>query len=81
VFYQIMMFMGGFFFPVFGLPWGIRWLVYALPSTYLVELLRRGMGIQSAPIGMIWLIVVPLAWMLVSATVFSLNFRKVMGYE
>lgn len=81
VFYQTMMFLGGFFFPVFGVTWGIRWLVYVLPSTYLVELLRRGMGIQSAPIGMFWLIAIPMLWLVVSAGVFTLNFRKVMGNE
>lgn len=79
--YQIMMFMGGFFFPVFGLPWGIRWLVYMLPTTYLVELLRRAMGVTSAPIGIVWLISVPMAWLILSAVVFSMNFRKVMGNE
>jgi ABC-2 type transport system permease protein len=81
VFYQTMMFLGGFFFPVFGLPWGIRWLVYVLPSTYLVELLRRGMGFQSAPLSAFALIAVPLGWTALSVLVFSLNFRKVMGYE
>jgi ABC-2 type transport system permease protein len=81
LFYQTMMFLGGFFFPVFGLPWGIRWLVYVLPSTYLVELLRRGMGIHTAPLSALSLIAVPLAWTALSVIVFSFNFRKVMAYE
>lgn len=79
--YQIMMFMGGFFFPVMGLPWSVKWLVYLVPTTYLVELLRRGMGIQTMELATVWLIAVPVAWMLISASVFSLNFRKVMGHE
>jgi len=79
--YQVMMFMGGLYFPVFDLPWGLRWIVYLLPTTYLVELSRRFMGYTIAPISMTWLIVVPLIWMIFSVSVFALNFRKVMGYE
>jgi len=56
--YQVMMFMGGLYFPVFDLPWGLRWIVYLLPATYLVELSRRFMGYTIAPISMTWLIVV-----------------------
>ena len=78
--YQIMMFMGGFFFPVMDLPWSVKWLVYLVPTTYLVELLRRGMGIQTMELATIWLITVPLAWTVVSVSVFSLRFRKVMGH-
>lgn len=78
---QVMMFLGGFYFPVFGLPWSIRWVVYLLPTTYLVELLRRGMGLRTAPLSQFWLIAVPMAWMLFSVIVFTLNFRKVMGRE
>ena len=79
--YQIMMFLGGLYFPVFDLPWGIRWLVYALPTTYLVELSRRVMGYQFAPLSVGWLIVVPLIWTTFSLLVFAVNFKKVMGYE
>ena len=79
--YQIMMFLGGLYFPVFDLPWGIRWLVYALPTTYLVELSRRVMGYQFAPLSVGWLIVVPLIWTTFSLLVFAANFKKVMGYE
>jgi len=81
IFYQIMMFMGGFFFSVFGLPWAIRWLVYLLPTTYLVELLRRAMGVTGAPIELFWLIAVPVAWLILSVAIFALNFHKVMGNE
>lgn len=78
--YQIMMFMGGFFFPVMDLPWSVKWLVYLVPTTYLVELLRRGMGIQTMEMATIWLIAVPLAWTVISVSVFGLRFRKVMGH-
>lgn len=79
--YQVMMFLGGLYFPVFDLPWGIRWLVYLLPTTYLVELSRRFMGYTIAPISMVWLILIPLAWLVFSIIVFGFNFKKVMGYE
>ena len=76
-----MMFLGGLYFPVFDLPWGIRWLVYALPTTYLVELSRRVMGYQFVPLSVGWLIAVPLIWTTVSLVTFAVNFKKVMGYE
>lgn len=79
--YQVMMFLGGLYFPVFDLPWGIRWLVYALPTTYLVELSRRVMGYQFAPVSLLWLVLVPMIWTAVSTIVFVVNFKKVMGYE
>ena len=79
--YQLMMFLGGLYFPVFDLPWGIRWLVYALPTTYLVELSRRVMGYQFAPVSLFWLILVPIIWTAFSTVIFVINFKKVMGYE
>lgn len=79
--YQLMMFLGGLYFPVFHLPWGIRWLVYALPTTYLVELSRRVMGYQFAPVSLFWLILVPIIWTAFSTVIFVINFKKVMGYE
>jgi ABC-2 type transport system permease protein len=80
-FYQVMMFLGGFYFPVLGLPWALRWIVYVIPTSYLVELGRRNMGLATNDLPFALLIGVPVAWLLISATVFSFNFRKVMGYE
>jgi len=78
---QILMFLGGLYFPVFDVPWAIRWLVYALPTTYLGELLRSYMGYNVSAIPLYLLFGVPLIWMAFSITIFSLNFKKVMGYE
>ncbi len=78
---QVLMFLGGLYFPVFTLPWGIRWFVYILPTTYLVELQRRFIGQSVSPIPFYVLILVPVAWLVFSTTVFAANFKKVMGYE
>jgi len=78
---QVLMFLGGLYFPVFTLPWGVRWFVYVLPTTYLVELQRRFIGQSVSPMPFYVLIVVPLVWLVFSATVFAANFKKVMGYE
>ncbi|KUK95090.1 MAG: ABC-type multidrug transport system, permease component, partial [Thermotogales bacterium 46_20] len=47
----------------------------------LVELQRRFIGQSVSPIPFYALIVVPLAWLTFSATVFAINFKRVMGYE
>lgn len=78
---QLMMFLGGLYFPVFNIPWPMRWLVYAIPTTYLAELTRRSLGYRIAPIPDHFLIIVPAIWLITSAVIFSLNFKKVMGYE
>ncbi len=78
---QVLMFLGGLYFPVFTLPWSIRWFVYILPTTYLVELQRRFIGQSVSPIPFYVLILVPVAWAVFSTTVFAANFKKVMGYE
>ena len=78
---QVLMFLGGLYFPVFTLPWGVRWFVYVLPTTYLVELQRRFIGQSVSPMPFYVLIVVPIVWLVFSATVFAANFKRVMGYE
>lgn len=78
---QLMMFLGGLYFPVFNIPWTMRWLVYAIPTTYLAELTRRSLGYRIAPIPDHFLIIVPAIWLVTSVVIFSLNFKKVMGYE
>lgn len=78
---QLLMFLGGLYFPIFNVPWVIRWLVYVLPTTYLAELLRSYMGYSVSTIPSNLLFAIPLVWMASSITIFSLNFKKVMGYE
>ncbi|MGC9384338.1 MAG: ABC transporter permease [Kosmotogaceae bacterium] len=78
---QALMFLGGLYFPVFDIPWSIRWLVYALPTTYLVELLRTSIGYGVSSINTVFLFLIPGIWLTASIVIFSANFKKVMGYE
>jgi ABC-2 type transport system permease protein len=75
------MFLGGLYFPVFDIPWTIRWLVYVLPTTYLVELLRTSIGYGVSSINTVFLFLVPGIWLIASIVLFTVNFKKVMGYE
>jgi len=71
-----MMFLSGMFFPVAGLPTFIRIIVYANPVSYLLEGLRKSVGVQTGtlmPVQLTYL--VPLAWILVSAMVASRRLR------
>ncbi|MFO7881631.1 MAG: ABC transporter permease [Kosmotogaceae bacterium] len=78
---QVLMFLGGLYFPVFDIPWSIRWLVYVLPTTYLVELLRSSIGYGVSSMDTRLLYLVPGIWLLASIALFAVNFKKVMGYE
>ncbi|MDI3495300.1 MAG: type transport system permease protein [Pseudothermotoga sp.] len=78
---QMLMFLGGLYFPIFDVPWAIRWLVYLLPTTYLGELLRWCVGYKVSNIPFQYLLIIPIGWFLVSVVIFSVNFKKVMGYE
>ncbi|MDN5338468.1 MAG: type transport system permease protein [Thermotogaceae bacterium] len=78
---QVLMFLGGLYFPVFDAPWAIRWIVYLLPTTYLGELLRWCIGYKISNIPFQHLLIVPMGWILFSIVIFSVNFKKVMGYE
>ncbi|MEJ5229392.1 MAG: ABC transporter permease [Pseudothermotoga sp.] len=83
ILYQLMMFMGGFYFPVlnFNMPLFIRAIAYVLPTTYLAENLRYSLhqGVYSFSQFQLWL--VPLVWVAVSIVLFAFSFKKVMGYE
>ncbi|MEA2066610.1 MAG: ABC transporter permease [Thermotogota bacterium] len=78
---QKLMFLGGLYFPVFDIPWSLRWLVYALPTTYLVELLRTSIGYGVSSINTAFLFLIPGIWLTASIVLFTANFKKVMGYE
>ena len=65
-----MMFLSGMFFPTSGLPAFIMVIVYANPVSYLLEGLRRSVGVQNSTImPSIWIVIVPLLWILVSGLV------------
>jgi len=65
-----MMFLSGMFFPTGGLPAVIMAVVYINPVTYLLEGLRRSVGVQNSTImPPIWIVIVPVTWILVSSLV------------
>ena len=67
-----MMFLGGLFFPVAGLPLVLRMIVYVNPLTYLVKGLRVSLGTEGGMLS-VSTIVVPLVWIGVCAMVASLR--------
>ena len=65
-----MMFLSGMFFPTSGLPTFIMALVYLNPVTYLLEGLGRSVGGQNSTLmPTIWILIVPLGWILLSSLV------------
>jgi len=71
-----MMFLSGMFFPIAGLPAFMLAIVYANPVSYLLEGLRRSVGVQAGTLMPAQLtILVPLGWILVSAVVASRKLR------
>jgi len=83
IFFQVFMFLGGFYFPVlnFDIPQAVKWFAKALPTTYLVESLRASLGydVYSFSEATFW--TVPSVWLGVSLIVFIFNFKRVMSYE
>ncbi|MCK5586779.1 ABC transporter permease, partial [Candidatus Bipolaricaulota bacterium] len=71
-----MMFLSGMFFPTSGLPAFIMVIVYLNPVTYLLEGLRLSVGIQNSTLmPRIWILIVPLLWILLSGLVTSLRLK------
>ena len=65
-----MMFLSGMFFPTSGLPAFIMAIVYLNPVSYMLEGIRRSVGVQhSTFLQPIWIVAVPLLWILVSSVV------------
>lgn len=83
VLYQIMMFVGGLYFPVlrYNVPSFLKYFALALPSTHLAELLRSALGhsVYSLPVWQMWSI--PSLWLIASVVLFLIRFKWVMGYE
>jgi len=80
---QILMFLGGFYFPLlnFGLPKPLKWFCLALPTTYLVEELRKSLGQNVYSFSMPQTFLVPSVWFVLALVLFVANFKRVMGYE
>jgi ABC-2 type transport system permease protein len=68
--------LSGLFFPLYSMPWGVRWIGYILPLTWFIKV-ARGVMVRGAPIGALWL---PLAILAVMAVVVftasTLRFRR-----
>jgi ABC-2 type transport system permease protein len=68
--------LSGLFFPLYSMPWGVRWIGYILPLTWFIKV-ARGVMVRGAPIGALWL---PLAILTVMAVVVftasTLRFRR-----
>jgi ABC-2 type transport system permease protein len=62
--------LSGLFFPLYAMPWGVRWIGYLLPLTWFVKI-ARGVMVRGAPIDALWLPFVVLA--LMAAVVFTLS--------
>jgi ABC-2 type transport system permease protein len=68
--------LSGLFFPLYSMPWGVRWIGYVLPLTYFIKV-ARGVMVRGAPIDSLWVPLVVLAVM--AAVVFTastLRFRR-----
>jgi ABC-2 type transport system permease protein len=77
----LFMFLGGLWFPVISFPWAIRWIIYVLPTTYLIEMMRRLIGLTTLQMDFSGLFLVPLIWLVASIVIFFIKFKRVMGYE
>jgi ABC-2 type transport system permease protein len=68
--------LSGLFFPLYAMPWAVRWLGYLLPLTWFIKV-ARGVMVRGAPISSLWLPLLILAVMAVTVfTVSTLRFRR-----
>jgi ABC-2 type transport system permease protein len=68
--------LSGLFFPLYAMPWAVRWIGYVLPLTWFVKI-ARGVMVRGAPIDALWLPFVVLAVMAtVVFTLSVLRFRR-----
>jgi ABC-2 type transport system permease protein len=68
--------LSGLFFPLYAMPWAVRWIGYCLPLTWFVKI-ARGVMVRGAPIDSLWLPFVVLAVMATGVFTLSvLRFRK-----
>lgn len=71
-----MMFLSGMFFPTSGLPRFLMVIVYLNPVSYLLEGLRRSVGVQTGTLmAPVWILLVPLGWILVSGLLASTRLK------
>jgi len=74
-----MMFLGGLFFPISGLPMVLKAIVFVNPLTYLAEGLRISLGVETGALSTPLTIGVPLAWIALCLLVASRRLRWDVG--
>jgi len=68
--------LSGLFFPLYAMPWSVRWLGYLLPLTWFIKV-ARGVMVRGAPISSVWLPLLILATMATAVfTISTLRFRR-----
>ncbi len=68
--------LSGLFFPLYSMPWGVRWIGYLLPLTWFIKV-ARGVMVRGAPIDALWLPFTILAVMAIGVfTASTLRFRR-----
>lgn len=79
VFVQLpQMLLSGLIFPLAAMPWGVRWISYALPLTYFVSV-ARGVLLKGTGIAALWPETIALAVLAVSyVSLAALRFRKTL---
>ena len=58
--------LSGMIFPLDSMPWGVRWIGYALPLTYFIQI-SRGVLLRGAPMSSLWVAFIVLTVMAVVA--------------
>ena len=81
ILFQTMMFLGGLYFPITNAPPAMKVIIHTIPTTYLVELMRRVLGYKFSDMSNYMLLLVPILWATGATIIFSFNFKKVMAYE
>ena len=76
-----LMFLGGLFFPVMGLPGIIRWIVLINPVTYLINGLRDTLGVYPSPTSFHLNIGIPALWLIGGSLIAVKFFRWNPGGE
>ena len=74
-----MMFLGGLFFPIGGLPPVLKAIVLANPLTYLADGLRVSLGTGTGSVSTPLAVAVPLAWIALCFVVASRRLRWDVG--
>jgi ABC-2 type transport system permease protein len=68
--------LSGLFFPLYAMPWSVRWIGYLLPLTWFIKV-ARGVMVRGTPIDALWLPLLILAAMAVAVFVTAtLRFRR-----